>query len=77
MEHDMELRERMKAARIKLDETQSQFARRFPIDQALYNRWETGTRSPSEPSRGLIERVLKDLEPVEVSDEGRLGQMEP
>ena len=61
IEH-LELRQRLKAARFALDETQSEFARRFPVDQALYNRWETGSRNPSEPSRGLIERVLKELE---------------
>jgi len=61
-----DIRERLKAARVRLDETQSAFARRFPVDQALYNRWETGERNPSEPSRALIERVLAELERTHV-----------
>ena len=58
----MELRERLKAIRLALGETQAEFAARLEVPQALYNRWETGVRNPSWAAKSLIRRVLQDIE---------------
>lgn len=59
----MLISERLKQIRTSIGETQAQFCRRFPVDQPVYNRWETGKRTPREPARTLIEGVLKEFEP--------------
>lgn len=59
----MEISERLKQARTSVGETQEQFARRFPVSQPVYCRWEAGDRPPNGPSRALIERVMAELEP--------------
>ena len=58
----MELREKMKAVRLALGETQIEFAARMGVPQALYSRWETGLRKPSYAARALINRIFADIE---------------
>lgn len=47
----------IKAIRKSLGESQTEFARRFGVDQATIHRWETS----GEPSRGPARIVLENL----------------
>lgn len=58
---DASIGERLKAARTALGENQAQFAKRFPVEQPVYNRWESGKRNPGKVSQALIERVLAEV----------------
>lgn len=58
----MELRERLKAVRLALGETQEEFAARLEVPQGLYSRWEAGLRNPSKAARALIKRELAEIE---------------
>ena len=60
----MSIGEQLKDTRLRVGETQAQFSRRFPVDQSLYNRWETGRRNPSSAAQSLIERILAELAEV-------------
>jgi DNA-binding transcriptional regulator YiaG len=58
---------RIKAARIRLKESQTAFAARFGVDQATIHRWETEGLPRRGPARKAVESVLKELQPFEAS----------
>jgi DNA-binding transcriptional regulator YiaG len=53
--------ESIKAARIRLGESQRQFGRRFGVDQSTIQRWETNGPPDRGPARTLLDTVLPAL----------------
>jgi DNA-binding transcriptional regulator YiaG len=54
----------IKAERNRLRETQTEFARRFGVDQSTVHRWETNGVSGSITAR-FVASVLRELAEVE------------
>lgn len=51
--------EQIKAARLKLMLTESQFAKALNITPAAVNLWESGKRAPQGPAVKLIKLLVK------------------
>jgi DNA-binding transcriptional regulator YiaG len=61
----------IKAARLRLCENQTEFAKRFGVDQATVHRWETKGLPARGAARVAVENLLDSLSPA-----GPLGAAE-
>ncbi len=53
--------ETIKAARLRLGETQTEFAERFGCNQATIHRWETNGPPANGMASVLLKRIIAEL----------------
>lgn len=55
----------IRKARVQVGESQTEFAKRFDIDQTTLSMWETGRSKPKGPALKFVQIVLAQLEAAE------------
>jgi len=55
---------RVRRVRLRLGETQVEFARRFRVDQSTISRWEADELPVQQLMRATVEEILSQLECV-------------
>lgn len=61
----MTIGEILRDARVRVGESQADFAKRFGVAQPVLSRWETGRARPAKAVRRLIEKVLHEIDPLQ------------